>query len=258
MKIINRFTVCLASVCLFVMFFSVNAFSITAEVVPDNISINSFYHGSTVVVKGEAAADEDVIIKISREAGKSHLRMKGKRGGLLWMNVGELEFSPVSDTYLIYSTGDINMLNADQQDEYAIGYGALKRLVEVSPVQDEKEKEKWVDEFIRFKENDRIYGLHPGTVDAVVKDGNKEYSITIDWPYQAQPKMYTVSAYAVKDGVVRSHKDVSLTVETVGALKYISDKATNSASAYGIVSILIAIAAGFIVSVIFKGGGGSH
>lgn len=257
-NLIGRYFTLFASFVLTIIFVS-DGFSVTANVQPERISVNSLYHGSSVTVTGEAAPDEDIIVKFSTPAKQVHLRQKGKRGGLLWMNVGELEYNPVSDVYLLYSTGDVDrILNGDEQDKYLIGYGAFKRVVEVSPVSDESEKEKWVEEFLRFKENSGVYGVFTEGIETKAEDGRKTFQLTVDWPYQAPPQDYTVSVYAVKNNSVQDYKQTPLKVETVGALKFVSGMAFNSASVYGIASILIAIAAGFIVSIIFKGGGGGH
>ena len=257
----------LKKICLFnliatgflVIFFASNALSVTFEVSPASIPIDSLYHGAKVVVTGEVGVGEDIIIKFSSPAKKALLRKKGKRGSLLWMNVGELEFNPVSDVYILYSTRDINsILDSDQQDEYALGYDAFRRLVEVSPVDDEAEKENWVKEFIKFKEKNRVYGTSAGEIETEAKGNKKTFILSVDWPYQAPPQEYRVSVYAVKDNTIQDYKESPLTVEKVGALKYISNMAFNQSSVYGIASILIAIAAGFIVSIIFKGGGGGH
>ncbi|HDH53797.1 MAG TPA: hypothetical protein ENH24_04865 [Nitrospirae bacterium] len=260
MNIINkRGLLDLIAACFLIMFFATNALSLTSEISPARISVTSLYHGSKLVVTGETGPDEEIIIKFSSPESKFDLRKKGKAGGVFWMNIGELEFNRVSDVYLVYATKEIDsILNDKQQEKYALGYDAFRRLVEVTPVSSESEKVKWVKEFIKFKEKNGIYGIFTDGIETEIKDNKKIYKLNIDWPYQAPPREYTVSVYSVKDSTVQDHNETSLLVEKVGALKFISNMAFNNAPVYGIVSILIAIAAGFIVSVIFKGGGGSH
>lgn len=247
-------------VCLVLtLFLNSSAYSVTFNVVPERILVNSLYHGSEITVSGESEAGEDIIIKFSSPEKKVHLRRKGKSGGLLWMNVGEIKFNPVSDVYLLYSTQDIDrILSDEQQDKYSLGYDSFKRLVEVSPVRDESEKKKWVDEFLLFREKNRAYGEFKDKIDTAVEGDKQTFELTVDWPYQAPPQEYIVRVFAVKDNMVREYRQTPLVVETVGALKFISGMAFDNASLYGIASIFIAIAAGFIVSIIFKGGGGSH
>jgi len=245
--------------CVITLFAASDALSITASLSPDHISVNSLYHGGRIEIAGETGADSEVIIKITSPEKKEHLRKKGKAGGVLWMNVGELEFSPVSDVFLVYSTGDVDkLLSREQQDNYGIGYGALKRNINVEPVENEADKEKWVAEFIKLKEKNRVYGEFVNKIKTVAEGDKKTYSLAMDWPYQAPPQEYNITVYEVKDDAVLGQAGAVLNIEKVGALKFISDMAFHKEVIYGIASILIAIAAGFIVSVIFKGGGGGH
>lgn len=245
--------------CSMILFPGSNALSITSTVSPDHISVNSLYRGSKIVVTGEIEAGREAIIKISSPVIRTHLRKKGKAGGILWMNIGELEFNPVSEIYLLYTTQELNsILNESEQDKYGIGYDAFRRSVEVSPVTDGAERARWIKEFIKFKESNRIYGLFQGKIETRTKGNKKTYSLTVDWPYQAPPREYTVSAYTVKNGLISGESSSTLVVEKVGVLRFLSNMAFNNAAVYGIVSIFIAVFAGFIVSMVFKGGGGGH
>lgn len=261
MRVINKFKILFtfSTTSLMILIFASNALSITAEVSPDHISVNSLYHGSKIVITGETAADREIIIKIGSPEVKAHLRKKGKIGAVLWMNVGELEFSPVSDVYLVYSTQEINkILSESEQDKYVVGYDALKRVVEVSPVNNEAEKEKWFKEFIKFKEKNKVYGVFPGKIETRSNGDRKTYNLTLDWPYEALPQGYSVNVYSVKDSVIQDLTEKSLEVEKVGMLKFLSNMAFNNAVIYGIISLIIAISAGFLVSLIFKGGRRGH
>ena len=261
MNFLNKYKILsiLSAAGLMILIFVSSALSITSKISPNNIYVDSFYRGSKVTITGETEAGMELIIKISSPEGKVHLRKKGKAGGVLWMNVGELEFNPVTDVYLIYTTKEINkILSETEQDKYAIGYEAFKRLVEVSPVENETEKGKWVKEFIKFKERYRIYGVFPGKIETRPNGDKIAYNLVVDWPYEALPLEYKVSVYAVKDNAVQDHTENFLVVKKVGALKFLSNMAFNNAVIYGIISIIIAIAAGFIVSLIFKGGRGGH
>lgn len=258
-QIRNALFIFFAAPLILTMLIASSAMSITSEISPDYIPVNSLYHGSKIVVTGKVAVDEEIIVKFSSPAKQAHYRKKGKAGGLLWMNVGELEFNPVSDVYIVYSTQAIpGILSVEEQDKYALGYDAFRRIIEVSPVNSEEDKEMWVKEFIKFKEMNKTYGVITDKIETRTENDTKTYSLTLNWPYQAAPQEYTVSVYAVNNNTVQDHMETSFKVEKVGTLNFISNMAFNKAPFYGIISILIALAAGFIVSVIFKGGGGGH
>jgi uncharacterized protein (TIGR02186 family) len=233
---------------------------LTAKANHDHITIDFFYHGSTVSVKGESDPGVDLVIKMTSPEGHQVLKQKGKVGGLLWMNVGQLKFEQTPNFYAVYSTKKLDeMMNREEQEKYVIGYPALAKHVEVTPVANADEKARWFDEFVKYKEDSKVYACSFGKITTTAKpDGSQEYYILTDWPYQAAPGAYLVTVYAVKNGKVIEQAETKVNVEQVGIVKTLATMAKNSAAFYGILSIGIALGAGFGVGLIFRKGGGSH
>ncbi len=135
----------------------------------------------------------------------------------------------------------------------------MEKHVEVIPVGNEEEKAKWFNEFIRYKENSKVYAISSGKIETKTNEnGQQEYYILTDWPYQAQPGDYLVTVYAVKNGKVVEQADSHVNVEQIGMVKTLATMAKNNAAFYGILSIGIALGAGFGVGLVFRKGGGSH
>ncbi len=226
----------------------------------DDIKIDFFYHGSTVSVKGEADGGTDLVIKIAAPEEHQTLKQKGKVGGVLWMNVGKLSFEHTPNLYSIHSTKKLDeILARNEMERYQIGYPALMKHVEITPVKDETEKSVWFNEFVKFKEDQNLYASSSGKIETkTLPNGRQEYYILLNWPYQAGPGGYTVSVYAVKGGKVAEKAEASVKVEQVGTVKALAGMAKNSAAFYGILSVGIALGAGFGVGMVFRKGGGSH
>ena len=225
----------------------------------DHISIDFFYHGSTVSVAGEADPYTDLIIKITSPEGHQALRKKGKAAGFLWMNVGNLNFEHTPNLYFLHSTKKIEeMLNPDEMDKYLIGYPALKKYIEITPVENEDEKAKWFNEFVKFKESSKLYSISSGKISTTKKDEKQNYRIVFDWPYQALPGDYIITVYAVKDKKIVETAVAKVLVEQVGIVKTFASMAKNNGALYGVISIIAALAAGFGVGMIFRKGGGAH
>ena len=233
---------------------------LTARANHDHITIDFFYHGSTVSVRGEADPDTDLIIKITSPEGHQTLKQKGKVGGMLWMNVGTLKFEQTPDFYEVFSTKKVeDILSREELDRHVIGYTALQKRVEITPIANEQEKEKWFAEFVKFKEDSRVYTTSFGKITTTVKpDGRQEYYILTDWPYQAAPGDYLVSVYAVKGNKVIEQAESKVNVAQVGMVKSLATMAKNTPAIYGFLSIGVALGAGFGVSMVFRKGGGSH
>jgi uncharacterized protein (TIGR02186 family) len=231
---------------------------LTATANHDHITVDFFYHGSTVSVRGISDPGTDIIIKVTSEDAHQALRKKGKVGGFLWMNVGELEIEHAPQVYALHSTKNVgDILSKDELDKYVVGYPSLARHVEMN-VSDEGEKSKWFNEFVKFKESSHLYETTTGKILLTAKDGTQNYYILTQWPFQAPPGHYTVTVYAVKDRKVIETATSNVSVEQVGVVKALADMAKNNASVYGIISILAALGAGFGVGLVFRNSGGAH
>ena len=233
---------------------------LTAKANHDHITIDFFYHGSTVSVRGISEPGTDLIIKITSPEGHQLLKQKGKVGGVLWMNVGQMKFDQTPNFYEVFSTKKVeDILSREEMEKYVIGYPALAKHVEITPVANDEEKEKWFSEFVKFKEASKVYATSSGNITMSMNaDGKQEYYVLTDWPYQAQPGDYLVSVYAVKDNKVIEQAQSKVNVEQVGMVKTLATMAKNSPAIYGFLSIGIALGAGFGVSMVFRKGGGSH
>ena len=233
---------------------------LTAKANHDLITIDFFYHGSTVGVKGVSDAGRDLVIKITSPEGEQVMKQKGKVAGVLWMNVGTLKFEKTPNMYELFSTKKVDdILNAEELKKHTLGYAALVDHVKVSPLANADEKSKWFGEFVKFKEASNLYKTDFGKIEMKdLPDGHQEYYIQTQWPYQAAPGEYLVSVYAVKGGKVVERAESHVRVEQVGMVKTLATMAKDSAALYGFLSIGVALSAGFGVGMIFRKGGGSH
>jgi uncharacterized protein (TIGR02186 family) len=232
---------------------------LTAIANHDHIKIDFFYHGSNVSVRGISDPDTDLIIKISSPDGHQEFRQKGKVGGLLWMNVGTLNIEKVPSLYLLASSKKIDeILSKEAMAKDLLGYEAVENHVEMTPVKDENEKSKWFNEFVKYKENSKLYSMASGNITFTKENGKQNYYTLFEWPYQAPPGDYIVTVYAVKDNKVIEKAEQKVQVEQAGIVKQLAGMARNNASVYGLLSILAALGAGFGVGLIFRKGGGAH
>ena len=232
---------------------------LTARANHDHITVDFFYHGSTVGVRGIADPDADLIVKIASADGHEALNEKGKKAGVLWMNVGTLKFEHTPKLYEIHSTRPVReLLPEAEADRYVLGYPALARHVAIEPLESEQEKAKWFGEFVKFKEASNLYATSEGKIAFSEKNGRHEYYINTPWPYQAPPGDYLATVYAVKDGRVVETAESKILVEQVGTVKSLATMARNHGALYGLLSILSALGAGFGVGLVFRKGGGAH
>jgi uncharacterized protein (TIGR02186 family) len=233
--------------------------TLTAKANHDHINIDFFYHGSTVSVSGITDPGTDLIIKIVSPEGHEALKEKGKVGGILWMNVDTMNFEHVPNLYSIHSTRKLDeMISREEMDKYVIGYPALNRHAAIDPLTTPEGKEKWFNEFIKYKEKSKLYSTTDGKIEMKDKDGKQSYYILTQWPYQAPPGDYIVTVYEIKNGKVVDQAESKVLVEQAGVVKTLAGMARNNAALYGLLSIIAALGAGFSVGLIFRNGGGAH
>jgi uncharacterized protein (TIGR02186 family) len=232
---------------------------LTAKANHDHISIDFFYHGSSVSVKGVSDPGRDLIVKITSPEGHQTLKRKGKVGGVLWMNVGTLKFEKTPNLYEVFTTRGLDaMLASSEQERHLIGYRALEKHVEIEGAAG-PDRAEWFGQFVKFKEASKLYLTKESTIETkTLADGHMEYYVLTPWPYQAAPGDYTVTVYAVKNGKVVEQAESRVKVEQVGMVKTLATMAKNNAAVYGFLSVGIALGAGFGVGMIFRKGGGAH
>jgi len=232
---------------------------LTARANHDHITMDIFYHGNEVSVRGICDPGVDLVVKIESEDADISLKKKDKVGGILWMNTGEEEFKNVPELYFMQSSGELDAIAApEEQDRYVMGYKALENHAAIEPAETQAEKDRWFSEFVKFKEASRLYFTKTGGFEMSSKDGVQSYFMKFDWPYQAKPGDYRVTVLALKDGKVVETANSAVKVEQVGMVKTLSGMAKNKGALYGGLSVIIALAAGFGVGIVFKKGGGAH
>ena len=231
-----------------------SAQALTCKVSPDAIAIDLTYHGTTLTVSGVSDIDDDLLVKVSSKTGDVHLKYKGKASGLFWMKIGSMEFKNVPNVYMLYSTGPVKtLLDASSRTDKMIGYDAIRAGAEMERSDGKEVEGKWFDEYLKFKKAEDLYTAQEGTI----KRNGKEFSLTVDWPFQCPPESYTVDVFAVRDGKVVDQASAPFTVAQAGIVKQLSGMAFNNSALYGFVAVVIAMVAGFAVGAVFKGGG-SH
>ncbi len=223
-----------------------------------NIKIGFFYHGDAISVSGVSDPGAELIVKMSSPETHQTLRKKGKTAGVLWMNAGTLAFAHVPNVYYMKcSSRPEGLLSRQDLCKNMIGYQAMEDHAEVKPMAD-GQKHRWFSEFLKYKESCRLYRVSDEGVRRMPGGGRQAYQAVFEWPYQAPPGDYQVTVYAVKAGSIIDQATCSVHAETAGLARRLTELAMKHGAIYGALSVLIAIAAGFAVGLIFGKGGGAH
>lgn len=229
--------------------------AVTTEVTPQNIAIDLLYHGTKLIIKGQSDANDDIIVKIDTDPIDAHMKYKGKAAGVFWMKLGDMSFEHVPAVYILASSQKLeSLLPENERVREGIGFESIKANAKMESTAADMDPIRWIDEFIKFKKAEKLYKIEEGTVNM----GQGGYQLEINWPFQAGPGTYNVDVLAIRDGKVVDRAQTNLTVARAGVVATLSNLAFNHAAVYGIIAIVVAMAAGFAVGALFKKGGGAH
>ncbi len=222
------------------------------------IEVDSFYHGTNLVISGTAPADSRLALVLASEKKEIKLNRKGKVGPL-WMNVGVVTVEGAPEMYYLFtSTPTIEGLGSREiLERCCIGYDVLRKSVTIG--QNDTDSDLIFGEFVKLKESMGLYKCAPGAISVEPADGKSEkFSATVPIPPLVPAGEYNVSVYCFKDDPFFTTSTGSLVVEKTGMPEKVSLLAFHYPAAYGVLAIVVAIVAGLSMGVLFgsrqKGG----
>ena len=259
MKKIYGFTI----LCLTALVMGATAFAGTParlEIEPNAIFIGASYNGIDISVTGEIPSDTDAVVRLKSKGENFKLKKKGKAMGLLWMNMATVSFHNCPSIFMVSMPGSISGSSTQDESNWeslGLGLKAVEKEVEISPEQ--KDKSGLFQEFIKLKEKEGKYktyrdGIHytPGNA------GTKTFSTKIAIPDGIKIGQYMVELFVIKDSAVVDKTAKMIKVDQVGFPRLLSSLAFDHSLLYGIMAVMVALIAGLITGLVFKGGKGAH
>jgi hypothetical protein len=228
---------------------------ITVE--PPLVKIGLFYGGQEVAVRAAVPEGSDVAVRVSGHGHDLTLKRKGKRGGILWMNVGEVTYAGVPSLFIVRSSRPLESMGSHEVlASLGLGYRALESRV-VAPG-DEPSRAHF-GEMVELKEKERLFGVESGDVEfSSLGQGFQEASVSFVLPPKVLPGEYEVDVFAFHDGTGRLLGTGTLEVAFSPATAFLSNMARHHGLLYGCLAAVVAILAGLATGWLFGGKGGAH
>lgn len=220
---------------------------------PARVPVGVFYNGPTVAVSGEVPAGSIAAVLVTGAEKELTLKKKGKVGGVLWMNVGTVSFGHVPVAYkLLFSQAP-----ETAGEESGLGYEALARTALAGD--DTKERRQLFSELVKLKEKEKLFAVDEAGVSlSPAGQGAMRASASFSLPPGAPMGSYDVKLFALSKGQARLVSQKSITVERVGLVEMSVKLAHQHGLLYGILAVVIALAAGLLTGFAFGGGKGGH
>jgi len=223
---------------------------------PENIRMGAGFNGAQVLLSGKVPSDASVFVRIVGKSEDAKLKEKGRALGVLWMNMGSVEISNAPNIFLLYLPKEGEEMLA-KGGVPGIGLQSLHKQVEI--VAEDADKDVIFDEFLKLKEKAGLYGTFANAVQYGSEKGDlKSFKATLTLPAALPQGRYTVKVLAVENGAVAASDDLVLDAHEVGLPSWITTFAFDHGTLYGIFAVVVAVIAGLLTGVIFRGEGGAH
>ena len=218
---------------------------------PDQIQMDARYDGTTLRVSGEIPAGSDVVVRLVGAPESVHLREKGKVFGLLWMNVGTVEFENVPRIYLAAASRGFGELGAAGA---ALRVDGLRGSI-VQPHPASTEGLDAVSELLRLKAENGLYAESSQPIRLEDKDGARTFTASMSVPSALSPGEYALEAVAVQDGAVLGSATAPVRAQLVGLPAWLSHMAFDNGLLYGVLATIIALLSGLAIGMVFQSKG---
>lgn len=221
----------------------------------DTISITTSFDGSELLifgaVKREAPIPQDdaleVIITVTGPQEPLTLRRKERKLGI-WVNTDAVEIDHAPSFYAINTTGPLgDVLSAVEDLRHKITIEqAIRSVGAPMTVMD---SQSFTEALIRIRTANRLYQLNEGTVSL---DEQTLFRTAIELPSDLTEGEYTTRIFLTRGGQVVSSYETGLDVQKVGLEKFLYGLSRNQPLVYGLLSLAIAIFAGWGASAVFQ------
>lgn len=221
----------------------------------DRVNITATFEGSEILIYGAVKRTRptpensplNIVITVQGPREPVTVRRKDKRAGI-WVNTDALEIAKAPSFYAVASSAPLGEALRRADDLlHRITIPLAIRLPRVDLPAEEKEDFK--NALIRIQTDRDLFQHLEGAVKLL---DETLFSTSITLPANLVEGAYTTKIYLTRSGrIIDEHTNV-IEVEKVGLERWIYNLAHEKPLAYGILSLFIAISAGWLASSFFR------
>ncbi|MBY5986600.1 MULTISPECIES: TIGR02186 family protein [Roseovarius] len=220
----------------------------------DKVAITATFDGSEILVFGAVKREEkipeeplDVIVAIAGPSKPVVVRRKERRFGI-WVNTDAVEVDRAPSFYAIATTGPLDRVLSNVEDlRHSISIPRAIRAV--GTASDTVDPQAFTEAIIRIRKANGAYSLQEG---AVSLDEQTLFRTSIAMPANLTEGAYTTRIFLTRGGEVVSTYETAIGVQKVGLERWIFNLSREQPLIYGLMSLAIAIAAGWGASAAFR------
>ncbi|MEM8731336.1 MAG: TIGR02186 family protein [Pseudomonadota bacterium] len=220
----------------------------------DEVSITTSFDGSDILIFGAIKRETPIIqdpplqvlITVAGPSEPVLVRRKARRAGI-WINTDAVEIDSAPSFYAVATTGPLeDVLSATEDLRHDISLE--KAIRSVGAPQNISDASMFTDALIRIRSEDGLYQLLEG---GVALDQQTLFRSSISMPANLTDGDYLAEIYLTRGGRVITEYETVIDVRKVGLERWIFDLSRAQPLVYGILSLIVAVAAGWGASTIF-------
>jgi uncharacterized protein (TIGR02186 family) len=234
--------------------------SVQADVSARNVAVTSSFNGIEIVIFGavdnsqQPSAESgyyDVLIVVEGVPGRVVVRRKNNVAGL-WLNTSSATFDLVPSYYAIASTRPIDEITSEEfRASHGVGFQHLRFTPAFGQTQalTTEDLKEFRQAIVRLKEKQGLYiqGSY-----RVAFSGRSLFRSSIELPANVTVGPFETRVYLFHDEKLLSQYTVRLNLEREGLERHLHSFAFGYPTLYGLMTVTIAIAAGFLASTVFR------
>ncbi|MFK7836654.1 MAG: TIGR02186 family protein [Sulfitobacter sp.] len=221
----------------------------------DQVSINTSFDGSEILIFGAVKREEtipdeprlQVIVTVAGPSEPVTVRRKEKRFGI-WVNIDAVEVDSAPSFYAV-SSSTLLGLSLSNTEDVRHGVSIPRAIRSVGAPMNITDSESFTEALIRIKTASNQYQLNEGTVSV---DEQTLFRTAIELPAALTEGDYETRIFLTRGGEVVSKYETSIYVRKVGMERWLYALSRENAFLYGLMSLAIAIAAGWGASAVFS------
>lgn len=221
---------------------------------PPEIDIGTFFDGTQLTVSGEIPSECQAVVEVLGERVEEELMRKARRWEM-WVNVGEIDIEGVP--YLYYAMSSSPELLAPQASDQPWGYPALRRAAEFKEGSRSVRTAGVFGEFIKLKEDHKLYRILPGALKVFPgqQNGRSRIEGVFRFPARLPVGTCTVRLRAIRGRQIVEEQSSALQIQLAGLPATLFLLATDNALLYGFIALGLAVATGLLCGLVFSKGG---
>ncbi len=230
--------------------------SVVTGISTDNIALTANFSGSEVLVFGAIRRDSpipvdqaplDVVITLTGPPASVTVFRKERRFGI-WLNAESVRVRQAPSYYAVATTRPLDeILTATERLRHQIGLDQTVRRVGAHPTL--ADTGDFTDAMVRLRLEQ---GLFEQMQDGVLLSEQTLFQTRFNLPVNLVEGTYAAKFFLVRSRQVISSGETLITVEKAGLERWLYKLAQNRPFAYGLMSVALALAAGWLAASAFR------